>query len=51
MRIVGSWTPNSAAAERVFSLLKSMFGDQQMSALEDMIEAALALNYNKRKVG
>ena len=26
MQIVGSFTPNSAAAERVFSLLKLMFG-------------------------
>ena len=51
MQIVGSFTPNSAAAERVFSLLKLMFGDLQMSALEDMIQAALMLKYNKRKVG
>ena len=51
MRIVGSWTPNSAAAERVFSLLKAMFGDEQLSALVDMIETALALKYNERKVG
>ena len=36
MRIVGSWTPNSAAAERVFSHLKAMFGEQQMLALQDM---------------
>ena len=35
--------PNSAAAERVFSFLKSMFGDAQMSALADMIQAALML--------
>jgi hypothetical protein len=35
----------------VFSLLKLMFGDLQMSALEDMIQAALMLKYNKRKVG
>ena len=51
MRIVGSWTPNSAAAERVFSLLKAMFGDEQLSTLVDMIETALALKYNERKVG
>ena len=51
MRIVGSFTPNSAAAERVFSLLKLMFGDTQMSALADMIQAALMLKYNERKVG
>ena len=51
MRIVRSFTPNSAAAERVFSLLKDMFGDQQMTALADMIQAALMLKYNKRVVG
>jgi len=34
-RIVFSFTPNSAACERVFSLLKSMFGDQQLSTLAD----------------
>ena len=31
----------------MFSLLKLMFGDLQMSALEDMIQAALMLKYNK----
>ena len=41
MQIVGSFTPNSAAAERVFSMLKRMFGDMQMTALADMIQAAL----------
>ena len=52
MQIVGSfYTPNSVAAERVFSLLKLMFGDTQMSALADMIQSALMLKYNKRKVG
>ena len=45
MRIVGSLTPNSAAAERVFSLLKLMFGEVQMSSLADMIQAALMLRY------
>ena len=54
MRTVGSFTPNlhnSAAAERVFSLLKGMFGDQQMTALANMIQAALMLKYNGRKIG
>ena len=51
MQIVGSFTPNSAAAERVFSMLKLMFGDTQMKALMDMIQAALMLKYNQRKVG
>ena len=31
--------PNSASCERVFSLIKSMFGEQQMSALADYIRA------------
>ena len=51
MQIVGSLMPNSAAAERVFSMLKLMFGDAQMTALADMIQAALMLKYNKRTVG
>ena len=51
MRIAGSFTPNSAAAERVFSALKRMFGDQQMVALADYIQAAMMLWYNDRKVG
>ena len=51
MQIVGSFTPNSAAAERVFSLLKLMFGELQMRALSDLIQAALMLKYNEREVG
>ena len=39
--------PSSAAAERVFSLLKNSFGDQQSHALEDYIEASLIIQYNK----
>ena len=42
---------NSAACERVFSLLKFMFGDQQWAALGDYIQAALMLKYNERAVG
>ena len=38
------------APQRVFSLLKWMFGDQQMSTLADIIQAALMLRYNKRPV-
>ena len=38
--------PSSAAAERVFSLLVTMFGDQQHDALEDYLEAALMLRVN-----
>jgi len=41
----------SASCERVFSLLKNLFGEEQMSALADYIQAALMLNYNGRQVG
>ena len=40
--------PSSAAAERVFSLLKASFGDQQDSSLQDYVETSLMLQYNKR---
>ena len=50
-RIVFSLTPNSAACERVFSLLKLMFGQQQLDALSDYLSAALMLRYNDRVVG
>ena len=50
-RIVFSFTPNSAACERVFSLMKFMFGDQQWATLGDYIQSALMLSYNERAVG
>ena len=48
--IMFAFTVNSAGCERVFSLLKSMFGPQQAGALADYIQAALMLRYNKRLV-
>ena len=50
-RIVFAISPNSASCERVFALLKNMFGDQQMSTLADYVQAALMLCYNGRKIG
>ena len=50
-RIVFALSPNSASCERVFSLLKQFFGDQQMRSLADNIRAALMLRYNGRRVG
>ena len=41
---------SSAASERVFSLLKTMYPEQRASALADNIEASLMLRYNKRLV-
>ena len=34
-RIIFAMTPNSASAERVFSLLKAMFGDARATSLSD----------------
>ena len=42
-RIIFALSPNSAACERVFSLLKNFLGDQQMTALADGIAAGLML--------
>ena len=40
--------PSSASAERVFSLLRTAFSDQQEGALQDYIEASVMLQYNHR---
>ena len=50
-RIVFAVSPNSASCERVFALLKNLFGDEAMRALADYLQAGLMLNYNKRQVG
>ena len=50
-RIAFAFSPNSASCERVFALLQNMFGDEQLSALSDQIQAALMLAYNQRRVG
>jgi hypothetical protein len=50
-RIVFSWTPNSAACERVFSLLKAFFGTDRDASLADQISVALKLSYNERRLG
>ena len=41
--------PSSAAAERVFSLMKASFNRSQDRALQDYIEASLMLQYNRRE--
>ena len=35
----------------MFSMLKAMFGDQQMETLAGIIQTALMLRINKRRVG
>ena len=42
--------PSSAAAERVFSLLKSSFNEQQDNSLKDYVKSSLMLQYNNRKL-
>lgn len=42
--------PSSAAVERVFSLLRAAFGDQQSSSLRDYLECSLMLQFNGRLV-
>ena len=50
-RIIFAMSPSSAASERVFSLLNSMFGKEQLSSLADFVQGSLMLRYNKRNVG
>jgi len=42
--------PSSAAAERVFSLLNSTYGDKQDNSLKDYIETSVMLRYNNKIV-
>ena len=42
--------PSSGSSERVFSLLKHFWSDQQTTALSDVIRASLYLAVNKRKL-
>ena len=50
-RIVFAISPNSAACERIFALLKAMYGDEQYSTLADAMQAALMLRHHDRRVG
>ena len=50
-RIAFAISPNSASCERVFALLKLMYGEQQMLTLSDALEASLMLRFNGRRIG
>ena len=50
-RMIFSMQCSSAASERVFSLVESMYGHEQHSALADQLQAGVMLRYNKRLVG
>ena len=41
----------SAASERVFTLVKSMFGKANDRMLVDGVQGSVLLRYNKRQVG
>ena len=48
-RIAFAMAPNSAGAERVFSMPKTIFGSNQDSALAYFIRGAIMLHYNSTK--
>ena len=50
-RVAFALSPNSASCERVFALLKNMYGEATMASLADRIQASLMLAYNDRRVG
>ena len=50
-RIAFAISPNSASCERVFSLVKILFGELQLNSLADVIQSALMLNYHGRSIG
>ena len=42
--------PSSAAAEKVFSILNRSFNDTQNSALQDLVETSVMMQFNNREV-
>ena len=50
-RFVFALTCTSAASERVFSLVKAMFGKANDRILADGVQGSVMLRYNKRMVG
>ena len=50
-RIIFSLVASAAASERIFALVKTMFGEEQLSSLADLVQAALMLRKNERAVG
>lgn len=46
-RLVCACSPNSAACERAFSLLATLFGPDRDCSFADMVQASVMLRYNK----
>ena len=45
-RLAFCLSPNSAACERVFSLMNSIFGPNRASSLADQLQASIMLRFN-----
>jgi hypothetical protein len=43
---VALFSPSSGVVERVFSMLRTLTGDRQESALEDFVECSLTVRFN-----
>jgi hypothetical protein len=48
VRLAFTYTSSSAAAERVFSILKNSFGREQKEAIEDYVSVSVMLQMNRR---
>jgi hypothetical protein len=48
VRFAYTYATSSAAAERVFSVLKNSFGREQKEALEDYVSLSVMLQMNRR---
>ena len=48
LRAILTHTPNSAAAERLFSILNNSFGSKQTSARADYIEFSVIKQFNEQ---
>ena len=47
-KVIALISPSSAAVERVFSILRRHFGDDQKRSLEDYVEGSVMLEYNSK---
>jgi hypothetical protein len=50
MQVVSLFQPSSAAAERVFSILRTKFNEHQESTLEDYKSTSVKMAYNAKVI-
>ena len=48
VKVIALISPSSAAVERVFSIMRRHFQDDQKRSLEDYVEGSVMLEYNAR---